>query len=62
MPGANQQAFGAALLAAHVFVLFPSAVSKLSRNFVFEPGAARGRYRLCAQQRLVDTRLDPPSA
>jgi RES domain-containing protein len=62
-PSANQQAFGATLLAAHAFVLFPSAVSKLSWNLVFEPGAARGKYRLRSQERLVvDTRLNPPSA
>jgi RES domain-containing protein len=60
-PSANQQAFGAKLLAAYAFVLFPSAVSKLSWNLVFEPGAARGKYRLRSQERLVvDTRLNPP--
>jgi RES domain-containing protein len=61
-PSANQQAFGATLLAAHSFVLFPSAVSKLSWNLVFEPNAARGKYRLRSQERLVvDTRFNPPA-
>lgn len=63
MPSANQQTFGAKLLAAHVFVLFPSAVSKLTWNLVFEPNAARSKYKLRSQERLVvDTRFGPSPA
>jgi RES domain-containing protein len=62
-PSANQQAFGAALLAAHDFVVIPSAVSKQSWNLVFEPGRAQGKYRQRWQERLVvDTRLSPSSS
>jgi RES domain-containing protein len=60
-PSAHQQAWGAGLLGAHAFVLFPSAVSKRSWNLVFEPATANGRYRLRTQERMViDTRLNPP--
>jgi len=59
-PSANQQAWGAALLAAHGFVAFPSTVSKRSWNLVFQPAAAAGRYRRRAQERMViDSRLNP---
>jgi RES domain-containing protein len=62
MPSANQQAFGAALLAAHDFVVVPSAVSRQSWNLVFEPDRAQGKYRQRWQESLaVDTRLSPPS-
>lgn len=58
---AGQQAWGAALLAAHPFVAFPSVVSKLSWNLVFRPDIAAGRYALLGQDRLViDGRLNPP--
>ena len=61
IPSAGQQQWGAALLRAHSFVVFPSAVSKLTWNLVFEPGAATGKYALRSQDRLVlDTRLNPP--
>lgn len=60
-PSAGQQRFGAALLAQHGLVLWPSAVSKPSWNLVLAPAVAAGRYRLLSQQRLVvDTRLHPP--
>lgn len=59
-PRAGQQAFGADLLAAHPFVLFPSAVSSHSWNLVFDPASAKGRYRLLLQEALaVDPRLHP---
>lgn len=62
MPSYHQQRWGANLLGAHGIVLFPSAVSKLSWNLVFEPIAARDRYRLRLQTRLsVDTRLNWPA-
>lgn len=61
IPSANQQAWGAGLLAQHGFVLFPSAVSRHSWNLVFDPHVVSGRYRLRSQQRMsIDTRLNPP--
>lgn len=60
VPSANQQTWGAAFLRSSAFVVFPSAVSKLSWNLVFEPHVARGKYKLRSQDRLViDTRLNP---
>lgn len=60
IPSANQQLWGADLLAQHGFVLFPSAVSHHSWNLVFEPQRASGRYRQRSQGRLsIDTRLNP---
>lgn len=60
IPIRHQQQWGAALLAQHAFVVFPSAVSKPSWNVVFDPGRARGAYRMRVQQRLsVDTRIQP---
>ena len=57
-PNQHQQRWGADLLDLHGIVLFPSSVSKMSWNLVFEPGVAAGRYQLRSQQRLsVDTRL-----
>jgi RES domain-containing protein len=62
MPSRNQQRWGANLLAAYGIVMIPSAVSKQSWNLVFEPDAARERYRLRLQIRLsVDTRLNRPA-
>ena len=59
---AGQQTWGAALLAAHPFVAFPSVVSKFSWNLVFRPDIAAGRYALLGQGRLViDGRLNPPT-
>ena len=61
VPSAGQQAFGAALLAAHAFIAIPSTVSRQSWNLVFNPDRAAGMYRLLAQDPLaIDTRLNPP--
>jgi RES domain-containing protein len=62
IPSSGQQGWGADMLAAHGFVLFPSAVSKRSWNLVFEPDVAKGKYRRRSQERLVvDTRLNQPA-
>jgi RES domain-containing protein len=61
IPSAGQQAFGAALLARHAFVLLPSVVSAHSWNLVFDLGMAAGAYALIAQERFaLDPRLHPP--
>jgi RES domain-containing protein len=61
IPSAGQQAFGDGLLAAHKFVVIPSAVSSNSWNLVFERGNASGAYTLRTQDRFaLDTRLNPP--
>jgi len=61
IPGAGQQAFGDVLLAAHMFVLIPSAVSVYSWNLVFEATKAKGAYSIERQERFaLDTRLHPP--
>lgn len=61
-PSTGQQHFGADLLGLHDFVLFPSAVSKMSWNLIFSPLRAAGKYKLRSQDRLVvDTRLNPPA-
>ncbi len=63
MVSAGQQAWGAALLAAHAFVVLPSVVSRRSWNLVFRPDVAGGHYRLLAQERLaIDGRLNPAPA
>lgn len=54
--GPAQQAFGAALLAAHVFVSLPSVVVPEARNLIFDPAKAAGRCRVVSQTPLV---LDP---
>lgn len=60
-PGAGQQAFGDALLAAHKFLLIPSAVSNRSWNLIFLNGSAAGAYKQVAQEPFsLDTRLNPP--
>jgi RES domain-containing protein len=60
MPGAGQQAFGGQLLATHVFVLIPSAVSTHSWNLLFDNTRAAGAYRLLTQEPFaLDTRLHP---
>jgi RES domain-containing protein len=60
IPSGGQQAWGAALLAAHPFIALPSVVSKFSWNIAFRPERAAGKYALRAQDRLVlDTRLNP---
>ncbi len=61
IPSAGQQAFGDALLAAHKFVVIPSAVSTHSWNLIFVGAAAAGAYALRGQERFaLDTRLHPP--
>ena len=60
-PGAGQQAFGARLLAAHAFVLMPSAVSTHSWNLLINRLRATGAYTLLSQEPFaLDTRLHPP--
>lgn len=60
-PSTGQQAFGDALLAAHLFVLIPSVVSTHSWNVVFDPAAAKGFYGPVAQEHFtLDPRLHPP--
>jgi RES domain-containing protein len=54
-PNANQQAFGAGLLARHGFVLIPSAVSRHSWNLIFTP-RDDAAYRDVDQERFA---LDP---
>ncbi|WP_428486986.1 RES family NAD+ phosphorylase [Rhodopila sp.] len=62
IPGAGQQAFGTALLARHVIILMPSAVSTLSWNLIFDGVSAEGWYALASQNAFaLDTRLHPPS-
>ncbi len=60
IPRAGQQAFGGALLAAHPFVLIPSAVSTYSWSLLFDAVAAKGAYTLVRQERFaLDTCLHP---
>lgn len=59
-PNAGQRAFGDALLAAHPFVLIPSAISAHSWNLLFSPTLAAGRYTLVQQERFaLDPRFNP---
>jgi RES domain-containing protein len=59
-PNRGQRTFGDSLLAAHRFVLIPSAVSAHSWNLIFSPLGAAGRHRLIEQSRLaLDPRLNP---
>jgi RES domain-containing protein len=61
-PSAGQQRFGDGLLAAHKFVVLPSAVSTHSWNLIFVGATAAGAYRMRAQERFaLDTRLHPPA-
>ena len=61
IPGADQQAFGDALLARYPFVVIPSAVSPHSWNLVFVASVAAGIYALRSQEPFaLDTRLHPP--
>ncbi|TMJ14900.1 MAG: RES domain-containing protein [Alphaproteobacteria bacterium] len=63
LPSAGQQQFGDALLAAHAFVLIPSAVSTQSWNLLFDPARAQGAYSLKTQEAFaLDPRLHPPGA
>jgi RES domain-containing protein len=60
-PSASQQGFGDALLAAHLFVLIPSAVSTESWNLIFDPRRAAGKYKLRTQEAFaLDGRLNKP--
>lgn len=60
IPGAGQQAFGDALLAAHAFILIPSAVSPHSWNLIFDALRAKAGYSLELQERFaLDARLHP---
>jgi RES domain-containing protein len=60
-PSAGQQQFGDALLAAHAFVLIPSAVSSNSWNLVFVAANAAGAHAQRSQDPFaLDTRLHPP--
>lgn len=58
VPSAGQQAFGDDLLAAHKFILIPSAVSAMSWNIIFVATTAEGGYTPVSQERFaLDTRL-----
>jgi RES domain-containing protein len=60
LPSAGQQAFGDALLVSHSFVVIPSTVSTHSRNLIFGPARATGRYALRSQEPFaLDTHLHP---
>ena len=60
IPSAGQQDFGTTLLAAHKFIVIPSAVSKNSWNLIFVGTAAAGAYQLRSQEKFaLDTRLNP---
>lgn len=61
IPSAGQQQFGEDLLAAHRFVLVPSAVSSHSWNLIFDATRAAGAYVRISQERFaLDGRLHPP--
>jgi RES domain-containing protein len=59
IPSAGQQAWGAALLATHPFVVFPSVASKASWNLVFRADLAAGKYALLQQGPLIIGHLRP---
>ena len=60
LPSAGQQAFGDALLAAHPFVVIPSAFSTHSWNLLFVAASATGGYQMESQEPFaLDTRLHP---
>ena len=62
IPSAGQQAFGDQLLADHLFVAIPSAVSTHSWNLIFDSQRATASYQLVSQEPFaLDTRLHPPS-
>lgn len=52
----GQQAFGDELLASHLFILVPSAVSRHSWNVIFDPVKAAGQYGDVVQEAFA---LDP---
>jgi RES domain-containing protein len=61
IPSDGQQRFGSALLAAHKFIVIPSAVSTHSWNLIFVRTVAAGAYSLKFQEAYaLDTRLHPP--
>ena len=61
IPSAGQQQFGEHLLANHLFVLIPSAVSRNSWNLIFDSVQAAGAYTLRSQEVFaLDGRLNPP--
>lgn len=61
-PSAGQQQFGDDLLAKHLFVAIPSAVSSHSWNLLFDSERARGAYSRSLQEDFaLDTRLHPPA-
>ena len=63
IPSAGQQQFGDALLAAHKFIVIPSAVSTRSWNLIFDRDVAAGTYIRRTQEAFaLDTRLHPPIA
>ena len=63
VPSPSQQAYGAALLARHRFVLIPSVVSRESWNLIFVRSAAAGAYATRSQATFIlDPRLHRPSA
>jgi len=62
IPSAGQQAFGDVLLARHMFILIPSAVSTHSWNLIFIAAMAAGGYTIRMQEPFaLDTRLHPPA-
>ena len=60
-PGAGQQTFGDALLAAHPMILIPSAVSTHSWNLIVDSRTAANAYELKLQEPFaLDPRLQTP--
>ena len=60
IPSAGQQQFGDVLLAAHAFVVIPSAVSTNSWNLIFVAAIAARAYVQRSQEPFaLDTRLHP---
>jgi RES domain-containing protein len=56
-----QQDFGRERLAAYLFVVIPSAVSRRSWNLIFDAERAASKYELRRQESLdLDPRLNPP--
>jgi len=63
IPSAGQQQFGDQLLADHLFILIPSAVSAHSWNIIFDSVSTSGAYALKTQEHFaLDGRLHPPLA
>lgn len=60
-PGKAQQGYGTKLLAEHVFILIPSAVSRHSWNLIFYADRAEGLFDDVTQERFaLDPRLHHP--